>query len=70
MSNQTILRVDRVILPARSGCLISRLFERQLDLALLFARLMLALRDRLDGRLNAERLQQPHDLGSHSIVDP
>jgi hypothetical protein len=52
-------------LSARSGCLIPRLFERQLDLALFFARLVLALRDRLNGRFNAERLQQPHDLGSH-----
>ncbi|CDX52948.1 hypothetical protein MPL3365_170178 [Mesorhizobium plurifarium] len=28
---------------------------------------MLALRDRLDGRFNAERLQQPHDLGSDRL---
>ncbi|MER9658043.1 hypothetical protein NKJ26_32325 [Mesorhizobium sp. M0152] len=69
MSNQTILGVDRIILSARSGGPL-RLFERQLDLALFFARLMLALRDRLDGRFNAERLQQPRDLGSHCLVEP
>ncbi|WP_292721310.1 hypothetical protein [Mesorhizobium sp.] len=45
------------------------MFERQLDLALFFARLMLALRDRLDGRFNAERLQQPHDLDTHRFID-
>src|SRR5262249_42765180 len=69
-SDQTIIRVDRVILSTRPGCLVSRLFERQLDLALFFARLVLALCDRLDGCFNAERLQQPHNLGSHRLIDP
>ena len=69
-SDQTIIRIDRVILSARPGCLVSRLFERQLDLALFFARLVLAFRDRVDGRFNTERLQQPHDLGSHRLIDP
>jgi hypothetical protein len=54
--DQTIIRVDRVILSTRPGCLVSGLFERQLDLALFFARLVLALCDRLDGRFNTERL--------------
>src|SRR5215472_16156655 len=69
-SDQTIVRVDRVILSARPRCLVSRLFERQLNLALFFARLVLALRDRLDGCFNTERLQQPHNLGSHRLIDP
>src|ERR1700722_1666189 len=69
-SDQTINRVDRVILSACPGCLVSRLFERQLDLTLFFARLVLVLCDRLYGCFNTERLQQPHNLGSHRLIDP
>src|SRR5258708_4288270 len=69
-SAQTISRVDRVILSACPGCLVSRLFERQLDLALFFPRLVLALCDRLDGRFNPERLHQPHNLDPDRLIDP
>jgi hypothetical protein len=31
---------------------------------------VLALCDRLDGCFNTERLQQPHNLGSHRLIDP
>ena len=47
-----------------------RLLKRQFKLALFLARLVLAFRDRADRRFNTERLQQPHDLGTHSLVDP
>src|SRR6202166_4120298 len=69
-SDKTIVRIDRVILSSRPGCLVPRLLERQLELALFLARLVLAFRDRVDRRFNTERLQQPHDLGSHRLVDP
>src|ERR1700692_1369803 len=69
-SDKTIVRIDRVILSSRPGCLVPRLLERQLELALFLARLVLAFRDRVDRRFNTERLQQPHDLGTHRLVDP
>ncbi len=69
-SDQTIVRIDRIILPARPSRLVSRLFEHQFDLALFLASLVLAVRDHTDRRLNAERLEQSHDLGSHRLVNP
>src|ERR1039458_4377004 len=68
--DKTIVRIDSVILSSRPGCFVPRLLERQLGLALFLARLVLAFRDRVDRRFNTERLQQPHDLGSHRLVDP
>jgi hypothetical protein len=70
VGNQAVLGIDGVILTVRPGRLISRLFERQLftrhalassllssSASLPFVRQVLALRDCLDGSLNAERLQ-------------
>src|ERR1700692_4519429 len=53
--DKTIVRIDSVILPPRPGCLVSRLFERQLKLALFLARLALAIRDCTDRRIDAAR---------------
>ena len=69
-SDKTIVRIDRVILSPRSGCLVPRLLKRQFKLALFLAGLVLAFRDRVDRRFNTERLQQPHHLGTHRLVDP
>jgi hypothetical protein len=30
---------------------------------------VLTVRNCVGGRFNAERLQQPHDLGAHSLID-
>src|SRR3954462_5216438 len=68
--NKTIVRIDSIILPPRPGCLVSCLFERQLKFALFLASLVLAVRDGTDRRIDAERLQQADDLGSHRLVDP
>jgi hypothetical protein len=68
--NKAVVRIDRVILSPRPGRLIPSLLERQLKLTLFLARLLLALRDRLDRGLNTERLQQPYDLAAHRLVNP
>ena len=57
-------------MPPRPGCLVSRLLERQLKLALFLASLVLAVGDCTDRCIDAERLQQADDLGSHRLVDP
>jgi hypothetical protein len=69
-NNKTIVRIDRIILPPRSGCLVSRLFECQLKLALFLAGLVLAGRDGTHRRIDAQRLEQADDLGSHCLVNP
>jgi hypothetical protein len=66
--DKTIVRIDRIVFPPRPGSLGPRLFERQIKLALFLASLVLAVRDRTDRRLNAQRLQQSHDLAPHCLV--
>lgn len=48
----------------------SVLVQRQLGLAPFLAGPLLASRYRLHRRLDAERRQQPHDLGSDRLIDP
>ncbi len=68
--NETVVGIDGVVLPPRPACLVSRVFERKLDLALLLAGLVLAVRDGPYRRFDAEGLQQPQDLGAYRLVDP
>ena len=68
-SDKTIVRIDRVILAARPGRLVSRLLECQLDLTLLVASLLLMFCDCTHSCFGADRLQHSDDLGSYCLIN-
>ena len=67
--DQAIIRIDGVILPAGKRRLVTRLLERKLYLAALLGGLRLAGLDRFESGLNAERLQEPHDLSANRLIN-
>src|SRR6266581_3114756 len=61
--NQTILWVDRIILPMRASRFVARLFQRQLDLLQALRASALTIRNRLQRGIKPERSNQRQYLG-------
>jgi hypothetical protein len=68
--DQAIIRINGVILPAGKRRLVTRLLECKLQLAALLGSLRLADLGRFESGLNAERLQEPHDLRTNCLINP
>src|SRR5271166_5118040 len=67
--NEPIVGIDGVILAAGERRLVTRLLEREFKLAPLPGGFYFAGFDRRECGLDAERLQEPHDLNPDSLVD-
>ena len=67
--NETVRRVDGVVLATSQIRLVPRLGQRQLRVVAPVGMLLLAHRHRLEGSLDAERTQQPQHFRGHRRVD-
>lgn len=67
--DQTIFRVDRIVLSMRAGSLVSRLFQRKLLLTKRIGANSFAIRDCRDGSFQAERRDCPQHLRRNRGVD-
>ena len=67
--DKTIRRIDGIVLPAGVSDLVARLLQRQFVLALCRCRFTRLSLDRLHSGVNAERLDDPQDLGADGRVD-
>ena len=61
--NQTILRIDRIILPVRASRFVARVFQRQLDLLQALRASALTIRDCLQRGIKPKRSNQRQYLG-------
>ena len=68
--DETVVGIDGVILAPGESCFVARLLERQVDLPPLLRLLLEFRRDRIQGSLHAERLEQPDDLAADRLVHP
>src|SRR5437016_6665701 len=68
-SDQPVYRVDGVVLSARVRGFVTRLLQRQLQLALSRGRRARLRLDRSERCLDAERLQDAQDLGADRRID-
>jgi hypothetical protein len=67
--HQSVVRVHRVILPARPRRLIAGLLQSELALPQLFRTGSLAIRDHLERRLESQRRDHAQDFRRHGRVD-
>ena len=67
--DQTIFRIDRIVLSMRASRLVSRLFQRKFLLSKRIRAGSLAIRDRRDGGFQAERRDRPQHLRRDRGVD-
>ena len=68
--DQAIGGIDGVVLPARMSSLEARVRQRQLQLPPGGGHLARLGLERLDGRIDAERLQDPQHLDADSLIGP
>jgi hypothetical protein len=68
--DEAVVGVDRIVPPPRSGRLVARLLDRQLDLAALLRGLRAPRFHGADRRLDAKRLNPLDHLGTDGAVDP
>src|SRR6266446_2126720 len=67
--NQTVFRINRIILPVGASRFVARLLQRQLDLLQSFRAGALTILDRLQRGIKAERRNQRQYLGRNCGID-